>query len=333
MNFLTSFRGALRAVCLSGGALAAAFAPIASHADNWPEKPVRVIVAGPAGGSADIVARLLGDSLSKVLGQPAVVDPRPGAAGVIAVNELSQAPHDGYTVLIAVNSLVSEVPHIVKLRVDMAKEVKPVVEIARTGLVLVGAPSVPAKDLRQLVSYVKTQPGKVSYASYSAGTMSHLLGLQFNKAAGIDLTHVGYKGSTPALTDVMGGHVPLMFDGIPTSLPLIAAGKIRPFAVSSPKRSPLLPDVPTFAELGYPQMEALSWLAVWVKPDVPAAVQNRLREAIEKALAQPGMRARLNEIGFELPGANRSSEELMRALASDSAKTEALLREIGFKPE
>ncbi|SCK37533.1 Tripartite-type tricarboxylate transporter, receptor component TctC [Variovorax sp. HW608] len=333
MDFTTSLRGALRAICFAGFAGIAAFAPIASQADNWPEKPVRVIVAGPAGGSADIVARLLGDNLSKVLGQPAVVDPRPGAAGAIAVNELSRAPHDGHTVLVAVNSLVSEVPHIVKLPVDMSREIKPVAEIARTGLVLVGAPSVPAKDLKELVSYVKTQPGKVSYASYSAGTMSHLLGLQFNKAAGIDLVHVGYKGSTPALADVMGGHVPLMFDGIPTSLPLITGGKIRPFAVSSPKRSPLLPDVPTFAELGYPQLEAVSWLAVWVKPDVPATVQNRLREAIEKSLAQPGMRTRLSEIGFELPGVNRSPEELTRALASDSAKTEALLREIGFKPE
>ena len=158
---------------------------------------------------------------------------------------------------------------------------------------LVGNPSFPAKTLPELVAYVKANPGKVNFASYSAGTLSHVLGLLLNKAAGIDLTHVGYKGSTPALQDVMGDHVPLMFDGMATSLPLIKGGKIKAFAVSTPKRSPLLPDVPTFTELGYPQLEASAWMGLWVKPDVPAALQAQIREAALKALAQPGVRERL----------------------------------------
>jgi tripartite-type tricarboxylate transporter receptor subunit TctC len=304
-----------------------------AQAQQWPTKPVRIIVGGPPGGSADIVARLLADNLGKELGQPVVVDPKPGGAGVIAVNDLSHSPHDGHTLLVAVNSLASEIPHIVKTRVDMAREVKPVAELARTGLVLVGAPAFPAKDFGQMLSYVKANPGKVNYASYSPGTLSHVMGLQLNKAAGIDLTHVGYKGSTPALTDVMGGHVSLMFDGIPTSLPLIKAGSIKAYAVSTPKRSPLLPDVPTFGELGYPQLTAIAWMGLWVNPEVPAAVQVRVRDAVLKAMAQPGAAARLKEIGFEAPNGARSPEELSKVIAADYERMGTVLREIGFKPE
>ncbi|MBT2303874.1 tripartite tricarboxylate transporter substrate binding protein [Variovorax paradoxus] len=197
----------------------------------------------------------------------------------------SQAPHDGYTVLVGVNSLVSEIPHIIKMRNDMSKEIKPLVELGRGGLVMVGGPGVPAKNFGELMSWIKTNPGKVSYASYTPGTVSHVIGLQLNKAAGLDMTHVGYKGSTPALTDVVGGHVPLMFDGMATSLPMIKSGKIKAFAVSTPKRSPLLPEVPTFAELGYPQLETVAWMGLWVKPDVPAAMQNSIREELSKSLS------------------------------------------------
>jgi tripartite-type tricarboxylate transporter receptor subunit TctC len=332
MNASRVARWSLR---FASGALAAVIACTGSlaQAQQWPAKSVRIIVAGPPGGSADIVARLLADNLGKELGQPVIVDPKPGAAGVLAVNDLSQSPHDGHTLLVAVNSLASEVPHIVKTSVDMAREVRPVAELARSGLVLVGAPTLPAKDFSQLLSYVKANPGKVNYASYSPGTLSHVMGLQLNKAAGIDMTHVGYKGSTPALSDVMGGHVPLMFDGMPTSLPLVKAGRIKAYAVSTPKRSPLLPDVPTFAELGYPQLTAIAWMGLWVNPEVPAAVQARLREAVLKAMAQPGAAARLQGIGFETADRGRSVEDLTKAIAADYERMGTVLREIGFKPE
>jgi tripartite-type tricarboxylate transporter receptor subunit TctC len=143
---------------------------------------------------------------------------------------------------------------------------------------------------------------------------------------------VGYKGSTPALTDVMGGHIPLMFDGMPTSLPLIKAGKIKAFAVSSPKRSPLLPDVPTFAELGYPQLETVSWMGLWIKPDVPAAVQASVRDATLKVLAQPAVRARLLDLGMEA-GSTRTPDELVKSLAADYQRVGDVLKSIDFKPE
>jgi tripartite-type tricarboxylate transporter receptor subunit TctC len=303
-----------------------------AHAQAWPSKQIRIVVAGPAGATADIAARLLGDAMERELGRPVIVDPKPGAAGAIAVNELRAAPRDGHTVLVAVNSLVSEVPHIVRLKFDMATAIKPLAELARGGLVLVATPSLPASTLPALISYAKANPGKLSYASYSPGTMSHILGLQLNKAAGLDLVHAGYKGSTPALADVMGGHVPLMFDGMPTSVPLIKSGKVKAIAVSTPARSPLLPDVPTFTELGYPQLEAIAWMGLWVTPDVPAAVQARLREAALKVMAQPQMAEKLREIGFE-PGQPRSSDDLARALRADYERVGAILKSINFKPE
>lgn len=333
MKSKKAMRHVARAASLASAA-AICLAASMAHADapKWPDKTVRIIAAGPAGGSADIIARLLADNLSRETGQAVVVDPRPGAGGVLAVNELSQAPHDGYTVLVAVNSLVSEIPHIVKLRVDMATEIKPVAELSRGGLVLVGSPSVPAKNFGELMTWVKTHPGTVNYASYTAGTLSHVMGLQLNKAAGIDMTHVGYKGSTPALTDVMGGHVPLMFDAMPSSLPLVKAGKIKAFAVSTPKRSALLPDVPTFTELGYPQLEATGWMGLWVKPDVPAAQQAKVREAALRVLALPAVRERLQDIGFEA-GQPRSPEELTKSLSADYQRMGAVLKSIDFKPE
>jgi tripartite-type tricarboxylate transporter receptor subunit TctC len=318
-------------------ALLLAVAPVPALAQahtqaKWPEKTVHIVAAGPAGGSADIVARVLADQLSRQIGQAVIVEAKPGAGGVLAVNELSLAPRDGHTLMVGVNSLVSEIPHILKLPVNMANEIKPLAEVARGGLVMVGNNSLPAKTLPELIGYVKANPGKINFASYTAGTLSHVMGLQLNKAAGIDMTHVGYKGSTPALQDVMGGHVQLMFDGMATSIPLLKGGKIRAFAVSTPKRSPLLPDVPTFTELGYPQLEAIGWMGLWVKPDLPAALQAQIREATLKALAQPAVRERLQEVGFEV-GQSRSPGALSASLKADYERVGTVLKSIGFKPE
>jgi tripartite-type tricarboxylate transporter receptor subunit TctC len=307
-------------------------APGLAFAQGWPTRPIRLVVAGPAGASADMVARLISEPLSRELGQSVIVDNKPGAAGAIAMQDLLQAPHDGHTLLVAVNSLVSEVPHIVKLRWDMFKEVRPVAELARTGLVLVGHPSVPANNLKELIAYAKANPGKLSYASYSPGTLSHVLGLLLNQAAGIQLTHVGYKGSTPALTDVMGNHVPLMFDGLATSLPLIKAGKIKAFAMSSPKRVPQLPDVPTFRELGFPQLDGLAWMGLWSTPDVPAPVQARVREATLKVLSDASLATRMLDAGFEV-GQPRSVEDMNKGLKADYDRVGGVLQSIGFKPE
>ncbi len=325
-------RRTFMALAACAALLSASPAKAQTPPSTWPTKTVRIVAAGPAGGSADIVARLLADPLSRQIGQTVIVDPKPGAGGVLAVNDLSLAPRDGHTLLVGVNSLVSEIPHILKLPVNMANEIKPLAEVARGGLVMVGNNALPAKTLPELIAHVKANPGKLNFASYTAGTLSHVMGLQLNTAAGIDMTHVGYKGSTPALQDLMGGHVQLMFDGMATSIPLIKGGRIKAFAVSTPRRSPLLPDVPTFTELGYPQLEAIAWMGLWVKPDLPATLQAQIREAVLKALAQPAARERLQEVGFE-PGQPRTPEELSASLKSDYERIGAVLKAIGFKPE
>jgi len=310
----------------------AVLATASTFAQTLPDKVVRIIAAGPPGGSLDFVSRLLADGLQKEMNKTVIVETKPGAGGAVAVNDLAQAPHDGNTMIVSLDALVSEIPHIVKLRFDMAKEVKPLVELARGGLVLVGNPAVPAKTVPELIAYVKANPGKVSFASYSAGTVSHVMGLQLNKAAGIDMAHVGYKGSPPALVDVVGGHVPLMFAGIPNAIPLIKGGKVVPYAVSLPQRSPNLPNVPTFTELGFPQLEALAWVGLFITPDVPVAAQTQLRDAALKVMAQPAMRERLREFGLDA-GQPRTPEELAKALRVDFERNGAVLKSIDFKPE
>jgi tripartite-type tricarboxylate transporter receptor subunit TctC len=278
-----------------------------------------------------MTARLITDGLASELGQPVVVEPRPGAAGMIAVNDLLAAPHDGHTALLCVNSVVSEVPHFLRLRLDLSSAIVPLAEVARGGLVLVATPALVPTTLHELVAYAKGNPGKLSYASYSPGTMSQILGLLLNEAAGIDLAHVGYSGSTPALAAVMAGHVPLMFDAMPSALPLIRAGKLKALAVSTPQRTPFLPQVPTFIELGFTQMEAVAWIGLWVPLDVPADVQARLRAAALKVVSTPQMRARLAQLGFE-QGQQRSTEVLQQALRADYERVGAVLKSIGFRP-
>lgn len=306
--------------------------PAGAQLPNSSQKTVRIVAAGPAGGSADIVARLLADPLGKQLGQTVIVEARPGAGGLIAVNELSMAPRDGHTLLVGVNSLVSEIPHIVRQAAHMAAEIKPLAEVARGGLVMVANVSLPATTLPELIAHVKAHPGQVNFASYTPGTLSHVMGLQLNQAAGIDMTHVGYKGSTPALQDLMGGHVQVMFDGMATSIPLLKGGRIKAFAVSTPTRSTLLPAVPTFAELGYPQLEAVAWMGLWVKPDLAPDLQARIRDAALKAMAEPAVRERLKDLGLEA-GQPRTPQELAASLKADHERIGAVLKRIGFKPE
>lgn len=315
---------------LAGAALLAA-AP-ATFAQTWPTKPVRILIGAPPGGTADIVARLLADGLQKDWGQPVIVEAKPGAAGMIAMADFLGQPADGHTLFVSVNALVTEIPHVVKVKFDPFKDVKPLADLARSGLVFVANPSLPAKNVAEVVSYAKAHAGKVSYASYSLGTISHTMGLELNKAAGIDLNHVPYRGSPPALQDVMGGHVQLMFDGPATSIPMIKGGKLKALAVSGPKRNPALPEVPTFAEQGYPMLDETAWMGLWIKPDVPADVQARIRQSTLKVMAQPAVQARLAEFGNDV-GSGASPEDLAKSLKRDYDKQGATLRALGINPQ
>jgi tripartite-type tricarboxylate transporter receptor subunit TctC len=316
-----------------GAALIALAAPVL-HAQPASDKPIRIIVGAPAGGTADILARLVGENMARGLGQPLLVENKPGALGALAMDSFLSAPRDGQTYLLSVNGLFSEIPYSLKPKYDPLKDVAPLVELAGSGLVLVGNPALPLKNMGEMVAWVKANPGKVSFASYTPGTLSHALGLLLNQAAGLDMQHVGYKGSPPALQDVIGGQVQFMFDGLATSVPHIRAGKLRALAVSAPERSHALPEVPTLAELGYKDMTRTAWLALWNTPDVPAAARARVRQEALKSLAVQSVRDRLMATGLNVNVAKPPTpEEMSRSLAADYRMMGDTLRSVSYKPE
>jgi tripartite-type tricarboxylate transporter receptor subunit TctC len=315
-------------------ALTVAGAGLPVRAQPASDRPMRLIVGVPPGSATDLIARIFSDHLARQLGQPVIVENRPGGIGSLATGAFLSAPHDGQTWLLAVNGFFSEAPHTLKLNFDPLKDVRPLVEIGGGGLVLVGNATLPPKTLPELVAWVKGNPGKVNYASYSPGSLSHVLGLQLNKVAGLDMLHVGYKGSPPAQQDLIGGQVQFMFDAPPSALPFIKSGKLRAFAVTSPQRMALLPDVPTLAELGYKDLTRTSWVALWTTPDTPEPAQRRMREASLKALEQPALRTRFGEIGVEIQaGTPMAPEQMSRQLAADHAAMGDTLKAINYKPE
>ncbi len=244
------------------------------------------------------------------------------------------SPRDGHTYLVSVNGLVSELPYTFKPKYAPFKDIEPLADLGGAGLVLVGNAGLPVKNLQELIAYVKANPGKTNFASYSPGTLSHVFGLQLNKLAGLDMNHVGYKGSPPALQDVVGGSVQFMFDGQPTSIPQIKAGKLRAFGVTSPRRSVALPDVPTLAELGFPSMTRVTWIGLWTLPGHPKATQKRIREETLKALALPATRVRLASLGLTVDTQNpRTPEQMSESLKEDYEAVGEILRSVNYKPE
>ena len=307
--------------------LAAVAAPMAMA---WTDKPVKILVPAPAGGTMDVVARILADQLSADIGQPVIVDNKPGAGGAIAVRALMNAAPDGQTIMVTASNILTEIPHVMKTDFDPIKDVRPVATVARAGMVLVGAPNLPAQDLKGLVAYVKANPGKLSFASYSAGTSSHYAGMIFNQKAGLDLQHVPFPGSPPALAQVMGGQIALMFDGIATSMPQIKGGKLKAFAVAAKTRSAHLPQVPTMAELGYPDIDFSNWVGTAVASGVPADIVDKINAATLKAASSTKVHDRLVAAGFE-PNTNTTSAQLAQSVKADYERNAAIVKAFNIK--
>lgn len=305
---------------------------VAQAQEAWPSKPLRLVVAGPAGGTADALARLLAEGLQQRLGKPAIVENKPGAAGALAISDLRSTGKDGHTLLVIQGGVVSEAPLAYKVHYEPFKDLKPLAQVSRTGLVLVANKDLPVSNLKQLVGYGKSQKEGMVFASYAAGLRGHTSGIQLGQLTGVPMRHVGYKGSPPALNDLMGGHVPLMFDGVTTSLPLIKAGKIKAIAVGYPTRIAGLPEVPTFKELGYPQLAQAGWFAVWSRPDVDPAVQQKIREVTLAYFRQPAVQHRIKEMGME-QGSAATTEELMADLKLAYQQQSALLKSINYQPD
>jgi tripartite-type tricarboxylate transporter receptor subunit TctC len=301
-----------------------------SSAWAWGERPVKLIVPAPAGGTMDIVGRILGQQLSADIGQPVVVDNKPGAGGAIGIQAMLQAPPDGDTLVMAASNVLAESPHVMKVPFDPLKDVIPVASLARSGVVLVTAANYPARDFQSLVAHLKTIKGKGNFASYSPGTVSHYAGLILSDKAGLDMQHVGYAGSPPALQALMGGQVDIMFDGMLTSVPLIKAGKLRAYAFSGRQRSQHLPQVPTTAEVGFPELNFVGWVGLIGSAKLPAPVLQRIQAAVAKAAQAPVVRQKLSDLGLE-PEAITDTTVLMRETREMSQRSAAIVQKYGIR--
>lgn len=277
---------------------AALLAPLA-HAEQWPAKPVTLVVPYPPGGSADILARLVGQKLGAELGQSVVVENKAGAGTAIGAHAVATAPHDGYTLLMGTVSSQAINPAMNKVAYDPMKDFIAVSPVAAIPFVLVANPGVSANTVADVIAMAKASPGKVAYASAGLGTSNHLAGALLASAANVQMLHVPYKGSAPALNDVLGGRVPLMFDLLPTSLPMLHAGKLKALAVTSRERSPLLPDVPTVIESGVPDYEVTAWFGLFAPAGTPEPVVSRLNAAMTTLLQTADMQKRLRDLGAE----------------------------------
>lgn len=281
----------------------------------------------PAGGTADTIARVVGQQLSTDIGQPVVVENKPGAAASIGLQAMLQAAPDGQTLAMVPSNVLTESPHVMKLPYDPLKDILPIATLVRSGVVLVTPASTPAHDFASLVTYLKTRKG--AYSTYSAGTASHYAGLILSDKAGLDMQHVGYAGSPPALLALMGGQVDFMFDGILTSLPMIKSGKLRAYAFSGKQRSRLLPDVPTTAEVGYPELQFMGWIGLVGSAKLPADVLAKVQAAVKKAASEPAVQKRLAELGE--PDLSVDTPAIQREDTAVSERNAAIVKKYGIK--
>ena len=306
-------------------------AAMQANAQPFPTKPLRLVVAFVPGGGDDYHGRVLAQKLSEILGQQVVVDNRAGAGGLVGWEHVAKSPADGYTMLLsggglaAIKSLRPNAP------VDPIRDFVWVSMVAGYPLVLVVHPLVPAKDLRELISLAKAKPGQLNYGSSGVGATPHLAAEYFKSAAGVDIVHVPYKGSTPVYADLMAGLVSMYFAVPASGAPYVKSGKLRAIAVTSAKRASLLPSVPTMAEAGLPGYDISSFYALLVPAGTPREIVNRLAEATARAVASPDLREKIVNAGSE--PASSTPEELLQIVKDSAAKYERIIKAANIKPD
>ena len=320
----------LRALA-GAGALAMMPASAWAQAPAYPTKPVHIVVTFTPGGAPDILARVLADKLGQQWGQTVIVDNKPGAGGNIGADAVAKAPGDGHMLVVgtvgthAINGALYK-----KMPYDMVKDFTPIGLLATTPNVLVVNNEVPAKTLKVFIDLGKRQ-GNMSFASSGSGTSIHVSGELFKSMTGIDMKHVPYKGRASAIPDLLGGRVTMMFDNLPSSLPLVREGKLRALGVTSPKRSPAAPDIPTLSEAGLPGFEAVSWFALFAAPGTPKAVADKLSVQVAEVLKQPDVAKKLSDLGLEPVGS--TPDELARYQQTEIAKWAKVVKESGATVE
>ena len=315
------------------GAVACAMAAFTTHAlsQTYPVKPVRIMVGANAGGGTDIIARILAEKYQAALGQPFIVENRPGASNTIAADLTAKAAPDGHTLLLATNTGQAIAPHLMKLSFDTNKDLIPIALIVTVPNVLVVSPSVPANNVKELIALIKAKPDAFSYGSSGIGSTQHLAGEAFNLAAGTKAVHIPYKGSAQALADLAGGQIQMDFDTTSSAMAFIKGGKVKALAVMSPQRSPELPDVPTLAEAGLPGVEMSTWYGLFVTAGTPKDVVNRLYAETIKVLQLPDVQKRLVALGGE-PG-KATPEQFAALVKSDYDRFGRLIKDANVKIE
>jgi tripartite-type tricarboxylate transporter receptor subunit TctC len=319
-------------LCFSLLAATALILPHTARAQAYPSKPIRIICPFPPGGGVDITARAIAYELARSLGQPVTVENKPGAGGNVGAAEGARAAPDGYTLFLTLSSLHSISPLLYsQLPFDPNKDFAYITPLVIFNNVLVVSPSAPAKSVQELVALAKREPGKLTFASSGNGTTVHLVGELFKSRAGIDIVHVPYKGSAPALTDLLGGNVTMMFDTIPSAVSQIKGGKLRALGVTGAKRSPLFPDVPTIAESGLPGFDAGAWYGLVAPAATPKEIIARLNAEAVKGANSKEFRERMEPLGFEI--ITGSPEKMAEMLRADGVRWGPVVKASGAKIE
>jgi tripartite-type tricarboxylate transporter receptor subunit TctC len=322
------FTGLRRLVAIALVAAASA----AARADEFPTHTVVIVSPYQAGGSSDIIARLLAQKLSEGWGKPVIVENQPGANGGIGVSTVVHANPDGHTLLAVASSALTINPLFYRdLPYDVDRDLAPITRTGTVANVLVVNPSVAATDVRQLIDLAKAKPGSLSYASQGIGSNGHVTGELFKQRAGVDILHVPYKGSAPAVQDLLGGHVQMMFDNMPSVLPMIRAGKLRALAVTTLERSPQLPDVPTIAESGLPGFDTSAWFALLTAKATPDAIRAQIESDALTALTAPDTGERLGTAGIDI--AADGSAVLRKRIDDETLMWRDVVGKAGIKPE
>jgi len=314
---------------LLAAALCAATMP--AHSQGYPVRPVKIVVPFPAGGPTDVLTRVLADKMGAQLGQPVVVENKPGAGGSIGADFVAKSTPDGYTLVMATASTHSIGPYLGKLPYDPVKDFTPIVWVGNATNVLVVSNNVPASSVKELIDLARKDPGRLNYATSGIGTISHLTSELFASMAGVKLTHVPYKGTQQSIPDLMSGQVAILFDNIMTAMPNVKAGKVKALGISSPKRSALVPELPTVAEAGLPGFQSLVWFGLLGPAGTPKAVVDRVNAELNKALLLPEIQARFVQVGFEPAGG--TSADFARTMERDAAKWSKVIKDAGVKPE
>ena len=311
-------------VCLYGFSIAGL-----AHAQSWPTKQIKFIVPYPPGGGTDVIARIVQEPLSKELGQQVIIDNRGGAGGSIGSALAAQSPSDGYTVLFTLSSHTINPAIYTKLPFDTEKDFSSVVTVASLPQILVANPNFPAKTVKEVIEMAKAKPGSISYASVGNGSPGHLAGAMMATDAGVEMTHIPYRGGGPAVTDVIAGQVPLLWVSIPAAAQFVKTGKLKALAVSTVKRSAVFPDVPTMVESGFKGFEVDSWYAMFVPAKTPQTIIDRLNKATVNVLAQPEVKEKLLGQGAEAVG--DSPAQLSGVVKKEIAKWKQVVKSANIK--